>query len=311
MSKVTVNYDLLMDSAEKLESLEQTTTDTTLNQIETCLESIKTLSNKHDSCFSSVSFDSINDCIEQTGRDLLSLSQKAGSTVNIFSEAETYLDDQFHITSTGLRNVYKRDFKNNFNHEITEGYDYEYYQRILDDMLNNVSDTRSKTVVASLFLATAFPHLPYFWGGGHEYISDGVDPAWGSPKVVTAGGSDTTGKTLPNSVDCSGYVSWSLKNGGYDIDKPMVTTELKELGTTSQLKGSSPQTGDFAYMDGHIGMVVNVEGSKATVTHCSGSGGGMNITTLDTKTGLVIEDATNPERVGKEYFDQIVHIDYE
>ena len=65
--------------------------------------------------------------------------------------------------------------------------------------------------MAAIFLSTTFPHMNYFWGGGHDKISEGLDPTWGTPKVVTAAGSDTTGTKQPNSLDCSGYISWSLK----------------------------------------------------------------------------------------------------
>ena len=42
-------------------------------------------------------------------------------------------------------------------------------------------------------------------------------------------------------------------------------------------------------MDGHIGVIVRIDNKDITISHCSGTGG-MNITKMDTTTGLVTED---------------------
>ena len=311
INKVHIDYNLLMKTSKTLETLVLETTSTTTTDLEDNTKELTTLGKKHDNCFPSTNSDKVIDKIMEIDKKIKTLVQKIDTTVNIYSQAEISLERDFIIESKGLRNVYKEQF--NSNKEITPGYDAEYYQKILDSLLNNTKGTRAKSTAAAIFLATSFPHLPYFWGGGHESISIGVDPSWGIEKTVTAGGHETTGTKQPNSLDCSGYVSWALKNGGYDIDSPMVTTELEKLGTTKPLKGANPETiknGDFGYMDGHIGMVVNVEDNKVTIAHCSGSGNGMNLTTMDVTTGTVVEDATNKERIGKEYFDRIVSIEY-
>lgn len=197
--------------------------------------------------------------------------------------------------------------------KITSNYNYKFYQDKLDSLLKNTSGTRNKTIASALFLATTFPHLPYFWGGGHDYIYNGIDPSWGTSKTVTATGHETTGTKQQYSLDCSGYVSWALKNGGYDIDKPKVTKELEQMGKVTNLKGIEPttiQNGDLAYMDGHVGMIINIENNNITIAHCSGSGNGMNITTIDTKTGKVVADETNKERIGNVYFDRIISLVY-
>lgn len=311
INKVYIDYNLLMTTSKNLETLELETTSTTTTDLEDSVESLMTLGKLHDNCFPTTGSDKVFDTITEIDKGLKELVQKIDLTVGLYSQAETSLSDSFSIESKGLRNVYKEQFKS--NKEITAGYDAEYYQKILDSLLNNAKGTRARSTVAAIFLATSFPHLPYFWGGGHDSISIGVDPTWGTPKTVTAGGDETTGTEQPNSLDCSGYISWALKNGGYDIDSPMVTTELEDLGMQQQLKGADPETiktGDFGYMSGHIGMVVNVEGDKVTIAHCSGSGNGMNLTIMDVTTGKVIEDATNKERIGKEYFDRIISIEY-
>ena len=175
------------------------------------------------------------------------------------------------------------------------------------------TDNRTRTTMAALFLATSFPHMNYFWGGGHESICEGLDPTWGDPRLVTAEGSETTGTKQPNSLDCSGYVSWVLKNGGYNIEKPMTTWELENIGEKTPLINSNEKdikVGDLAYMDGHIGVIVRIDNKDITISHCSGTGG-MNITKMDTTTGLVTEDWNKEaNRVGQPYFTDIIKVNY-
>ena len=88
----------------------------------------------------------------------------------------------------------------------------------------------------------------------------------------------------PNSLDCSGYVSWALKNGGYDIDQPMSTWELEEIGQKVPITSAASnnvQVGDLAAMNNHVGIIVKVDENEITVSHCSGNGG-MSITKIDT-----------------------------
>lgn len=311
MSKVHIDYNQLLSASNELLELKENITEKTISVTELNITDLQNLGKKHDDCFSGISKDSLIEEITKTSNKLLELSQKAITTVDVYSKAESYFNDTLEISSIGLSDALKHQFQQ--NEEITAGYDVGYYQKILDSLIENGNTTREKTVISALFLATSFPHLPYFWGGGHEEIASGLDASWGTPKLVTAEGSATTGTSQPNSLDCSGYVSWALKNGGYNIDKPMITDELENLGTVKELAGINPkevQSGDFGYMEGHIGVVVDVEDTKITIAHCAGSGSGMNITTMDATTGKVLDDVNNPERIGKEYFNQIINVNY-
>ena len=87
------------------------------------------------------------------------------------------------------------------------------------------------------------------------------------------------------------------------------------------------KAGDVGWMDGHVGVVIDVDKEQKEITcaHLSGSGWGMNITTINTETGLVTKDDQGalPEvdkngntvsavkRVGKEYFTNVVSVPYE
>lgn len=310
MGKVYIDYNKLMSSASNITSSigESENINGILEDIRSELDAY---SRQHDNCLPTSTGD-IEVKIAEISKSLRSLVNGLEQSVNIFSAAELSVISSIDILSTGLDNVLKMKLNKSYDKSL-EGYDYEKYQEKLEKTLNTTNGTRAKSVAAALFLATSFPHMNYFWGGGHDKIQTGLDPSWGSPKTVTAGGSETTGTEQPNSLDCSGYVSWSLKNGGYQIEKPMVTGELEKLGQKVSItdpSASSSQVGDLAYMDGHVGMIISKQNNNITVSHCSGSGGGMNITTIDTATGLVVGDATNQERIGNPYFTDIIKMEY-
>ena len=63
-------------------------------------------------------------------------------------------------------------------------------------------------------------------------------------------------------------------------------------------------------MEGHIGMIIKVDGNEITVSHCSGTGG-MSIIKMNTATGLVTEDWNKEaNRVGQPYFTDIIKVNY-
>lgn len=315
MSSVKVDYSKLLASAPEIETTSQTVK-TAIEELPEIREYIEFQGKNHDNCFGEISSDienTLNNIIEK----MVNLSNDMMVTVNTFTQAELAMIKGMNINSKGLDDALKWKHSNTYQESLT-GYDYEYYQKLLTKSLSIASGERAKSTMAAIFLATSFPHMNYFWGGGHDKISDGLDPTWGQMKKVTAAGSDTTGTEQPNSLDCSGYISWALKNGGYDISKPMVTDELEKIGEKISITDASKnniQVGDLAYMDGHVGMIIKKEGSEITVSHCSGSGNGMNITKIDTNTGFVTADYTSSEiekeRVGKPYFTDIIKVNYQ
>ena len=58
-------------------------------------------------------------------------------------------------------------------------------------------------------------NIPYYWGGA--YIGYGVYDSLGA---ITSGSTSTGGKTyIRKGFDCSGFVSWAIKNGGYKFGR--------------------------------------------------------------------------------------------
>lgn len=310
MSKVSINYTLLLASSQAIENSVEVSRDKTKG-LPDIRESIQKLGKDHDNCLQNLS-DDIEYDLNNNLEKIVQLTNDIDTTVNLFSQAELASVKTLSITSKGLEDALKYQYANTFNEKLT-GYDYDYYQSLFNKTMSLATDNRTRTTMAALFLATSFPHMNYFWGGGHESICEGLDPTWGDPRLVTAEGSETTGTKQPNSLDCSGYVSWVLKNGGYNIEKPMTTWELENIGEKTPLINSNEndiKVGDLAYMDGHIGVIVRIDNKDITISHCSGTGG-MNITKMDTTTGLVTEDWNKEaNRVGQPYFTDIIKVNY-
>lgn len=310
MSNVSVNYTSLLASTAPLENSAEISKSKTRN-LSDIREDIQNLGKSHDNCFGNLTDDieyDLNNAIEK----ITQLSNDIMTTVSIFSQTELANMEGIKITSIGLNDALKSQYSNTFNEELTD-YDFEYYQKLFNKVLSMASDERAKSTMAAIFLATSFPHMNYFWGGGHDKICNGLDPTWGQPRVVTAEGSESTGTERPNSLDCSGYVSWALKNGGYNIEGPMTTWDLEKIGNKIPITAATQnniQAGDLASMEGHIGMIIKVDGNEITVSHCSGTGG-MSITKMNTATGLVTEDWNKEaNRVGQPYFTDIIKVNY-
>lgn len=316
-NNVFIDYTKVETGGQLLGTVEGSTKKI-IDELETTYQSLVKLGNSHDNCFSKISIDSVVQNFKTVDSNISHLSLSMLSLVMFFSFAENCTMDNYNISSKGLdkinlTGIYEDKLKNNA--PLKAGYNAEYYNDLLKKKLSQCSDsdTRAKVVTAATFLAIQFPKMNYFWGGGHDKISEGVDPNWGQPKRVTAAGSDTTGTDQPSSLDCSGYVSWALKNGGYNLNGPMVVSGLKTLGNCESITNTtSPiEVGDLAYIgDEHIGIVLAKTKNTITVSHSRGNGHGMSLTTVDTTTGLVVSDATDPTQVGKSYFTGITHIDY-
>ena len=142
-----------------------------------------------------------------------------------------YLGDDILISSDALLSIAGLDVKNTTNSEIlTIRLDEFLKQRgssleqlngfIHGSVVENGAGTREGVVTAAVSLVNYLYdnyrfRLPYYWGG--EYQSYGVSGGFGgrtTPKTSTYG---TTYNY--SGFDCSGFVSWAIKNGGYKIGR--------------------------------------------------------------------------------------------
>lgn len=323
------DFDKLVPVINVLEQLESSTTELCKGSIISSINSIKEVGSRHDDCLGSLSENEFETSIDATSSGLLVLADDVATTINVvsaFDRGESKIGTFANIVTVGLDTALKWKMSNPESklsdliskNEITAGYDYEFYNKLLDQVKATATNDRERSTACALFLATAFPHLPYFWGGGHNYNQQGVDSLWGTDQLVTAGGSDTTGTYIPYSMDCSGFVDWAFFNGGVTNGMENCSNctgdysrygEINSITAQDIFKKANP--GDLAYMDGHIGMIVDKQDGDFIIAHCSGSGKGMNLTRISSETGLVVEDSSKADRVGEEYFTDIIVMDYE
>lgn len=176
---------------------------------------------------------------------------------------------------------------------------------ILDDLLAYRIEqaggyqTRAAVVAAARFLLLEFPYrLNYFPENGRidypgrlhadgegRYYHVGLyldeskfadieasvtGPAiWGCPLEVNSGEVDQpAGNFYANGLDCSGFVSWVLLNGGYDVgDLGAGFTnyaDLSDLGekvsiTRDLLSSNTIKAGDLIGYNGHIAMIIGID----------------------------------------------------
>lgn len=149
-------------------------------------------------------------------------------------------------------------------------------QDILKNLPDSLSAERKKVIKSACSLVGK---VNYFWGGKSSAI--GWDSEWGKLKTVSAEGSKTTGTKRPFGLDCSGFVTWSFINSGFNASSIGHGTK-GQIAKCSRISWSSAQVGDLAfYADlSHVGIVAGKDAAgNILVIHCSSGGNNVVITT--------------------------------
>ena len=149
-------------------------------------------------------------------------------------------------------------------------------QDILKNLPDSLSTERKKVIKAACSLVGK---VNYFWGGKSSAI--GWDSEWGKLKTVSAEGSKTTGTKRPFGLDCSGFVTWSFINSGFNASSIGHGTK-GQIAKCSRISWSSAQAGDLAfYADlSHVGIVAGKDADgNILVIHCSSGNNNVVITT--------------------------------
>ncbi len=149
-------------------------------------------------------------------------------------------------------------------------------QDILKNLPDSLSTERKKVIKAACSLVGK---VNYFWGGKSSAI--GWDSEWGKLKTVSAEGSKTTGTKRPFGLDCSGFVTWSFTNSGFNASSIGHGTK-GQIAKCSRISWSSAQAGDLAfYADlSHVGIVAGKDAAgNILVIHCSSGRNNVVITT--------------------------------
>ncbi len=149
-------------------------------------------------------------------------------------------------------------------------------QDILKNLPNSLSAERKKVIKAACSLVGK---VNYFWGGKSSAI--GWDSEWGKLKTVSAEGSKTTGTKRPFGLDCSGFVTWSFINSGFNASSIGHGTK-GQIAKCSRISWESVQAGDLAFYGdlSHVGIVAGKDAAgNILVIHSSSGGNNVVITT--------------------------------
>ena len=149
-------------------------------------------------------------------------------------------------------------------------------KEILQALPDSLSAERKAVIKAACSLVGK---VNYFWGGKSAAI--GWDSEWGKLKLVTAEGSRSSGSMRPFGLDCSGFVTWSFINSGFNASAIGHGTQ-SQVAKGTRISLSSAQPGDLAFFDdvSHVGIVAGKDASgNVIVIHCSSSANNVVITT--------------------------------
>ena len=156
--------------------------------------------------------------------------------------------------------------------------------------------TRAGVVAAARFLTLEFPwFIPYFSENGRlnnhtiaayvdgegRYYHEGLylhESRFDDLAAVMQGPavwgqylySIQTGNSSPNGLNCGGFVSWCLLNGGFDVGDsgagnfPQYDDDLCDLGeqvqiTEELLASGSVKAGDLVGLNGHIAIIIGID----------------------------------------------------
>lgn len=169
-----------------------------------------------------------------------------------------------------------------------------FNQNIYSQVIKSGLSTREGVVAAATTLVSEFYNqtgykLPYELLPSGKYSGYGMDPNWGT---------STGNTTYPlNGLDCSGFISWSIHNGGFAYEVKSASDWGKTGIKRSWSKGitdSGAKPGDLIFnapsssngTTGHIRMIIAVNSDGYIVAEASSRKNGIRINNISfTSTG--------------------------
>lgn len=146
---------------------------------------------------------------------------------------------------------------------------------VIDALPDTLPAKRKAVVKAACSLVGK---VNYFWGGKSSAI--GWDSRWGKMALVTAEGSKSSGSMRPFGLDCSGFVTWSFINSGFNANAIGHGTQ-GQIAKCSRIAWSAAQPGDLAFLSdlSHVGIVAGKdESGSILVIHCASGANNVVIT---------------------------------
>jgi len=168
-------------------------------------------------------------------------------------------------------------------------------EQILAKKVNTAGfGTREGVVAAARYLSTEIDSkIPYWWGGKSTKV--GLNSQWGCGKAITASPGTSVqpyNSVHPFGLDCSGFVSWSIRNGGYKASTIEEGSSNQFNFTNNNIRWGATgidtvKPGDLAWTDGHIGVIIGIDKTKCsyTVAEEKGASFGLVVTNNDCTSG--------------------------
>lgn len=230
---------------------------------------------------------------------------KAGNTTVTATINDKSTTSSIIVTDLITSNISKNSY--DFNKPELECNEYtekenDLLDKILEDRINDVGyQTRAAAVEAARFLVLEFPYrINYFFENGRISINniDGegryfhkglyLDESRYSSLKKSANGPKTWGCSLysvqtheksNNGLNCSGFVSWSLVNAGFEINdvgaRIISSQDITDYGkltsfTENIIKEGKVKVGDLVHSEhtgGHIGIIIGIDEENIYVAH--------------------------------------------
>ena len=231
---------------------------------------------------------------------------KKGDVTVTASIGNKTVDTTVHVMSSlVVPNVDKNKEKKYIPCEAYTEEEEQLLDAALKDRVNTAGyQTRAGVVAAAIFLGLEFEYrIPYFFESGRlvnhsgarhvdgegRYYHEGLyltkanyaelEPGatyvgpkpWGcNLKNGTSKYGYKAGKMYPNGLDCSGFISWTLLNGGFDVgdvgagDNANRDDDLYDLGekkslTMDLMNSGEIKPGDLIAYWGHMAMVIDID----------------------------------------------------
>ncbi len=174
-------------------------------------------------------------------------------------------------STAGAKNILKEPISDFLS---ANGSSLEEYNEFISNSVDSAGfGTRAGVVAAAVSMINYLydnydMKLPYYWGGGHE-------GAWSSNYgILSSVGTYGASARKPSgsydyyrSFDCSGFVSWAVRNGGYNFSTRTAARFVSSFGSNGCQLSSSGCTGvagDIIANSGHVQMIVGVNEENGT-----------------------------------------------
>ncbi len=168
---------------------------------------------------------------------------------------------QLSTDNNGILSIPLSEFLENYNVTIED-----FNTKIYTNVKNAGYATRAGVASAAVTLIGELGNkynikLPYYWGGGHAGAIDGSSGNWGSNTCHTSNGDKVYNHC---GLDCSGFVSWAIYNGGFRYISASANDFVNIAGAKHVNLSINPvmQPGDLLYNSHHVVLIVDIDSSK-------------------------------------------------